>query len=329
MYNIITIGDAVIDTQVKIDNASVECDVNNKNCHLCLDFATKIPVTDSFQALGGNAANIACGAAKLGLTSAIITTLGKDSNGKLITQELKENGVDTSLIGTDPKSKTRYSIVLNFKGERTILSYHQKRNYHWPKKMPAVDWIYFTSLSEGFDDLQDKLFDYLEQHPAVRLAFNPGSFQIKSALPKVRQAIAKSDIIFLNVEEAEKILNTTLEKEKSISALIHLLTQIGAKEVVITDAERGAVAGDDDEVWQIKSFPVKVVAKTGAGDAFSSGYLAARFYEHDMAAALLWGIANSSNVIGQYGSQKGLLDKNGIKKMSDKFPDIKAKKYCK
>ncbi len=326
MYNIITIGDAVIDTQVKIDDASIECDVNNKNCHLCLDFAAKIPVTDSFQTLGGNAANAACGAKKLGLKSAIITTLGKDSNDKLIVQEIKKFGVDTSLIGTDSKSKTRYSIVLNFKGERTILSYHQKRNYHWPKKMPAADWIYYTSLSEGFNDLQDKLFDYLEKHPSAQLAFNPGSFQIKSSLPKVREAVAKSDIVFLNVEEAERILNTTLEKEKSLSSLIHRLTQMGAKEVVITDAGRGAVAGDDNEVWQIKSFPVKVVAKTGAGDAFSSGYLAAKFYGHDMATALLWGISNSSSVITQYGAQKGLLDKNEIQKIPEKFAHIKAKK---
>lgn len=325
MYNIITIGDAVIDTHVQIDDANIECDINKQHCHLLLDYATKIPVTGSFQALGGNAANVACGATKLGLKSAIITTLGKDANGKLIVQELKKYGVDKSLIGFDSKSKTRYSIVLNFKGERTILSYHQKRNYHWPKKF-ATDWIYYTSLSEGFGDLQDKLFDYLEKHSAVRLAFNPGSFQIKSALPKVREAIAKSDLVILNIEEAENILNTKLEKEKSVSALIHRLTQMGAKEVVITDAGRGAVAGDDNEVWQIKSFPVKVVAKTGAGDAFSSGYLAARFYKHDMATALLWGIANSCGVIGQHGAQKGLLDKNGIKKMSAKFPGIKAKK---
>ncbi|PIT88508.1 MAG: hypothetical protein COU29_01860 [Candidatus Magasanikbacteria bacterium CG10_big_fil_rev_8_21_14_0_10_36_32] len=326
MYNVITIGDAVIDTHVQINDASVECDINNKNCQLCLDYAAKIPVTDSFQILGGNAANIACGTTKLGLKSTIITTLGKDSNGKLIQQELKKYGVDTSLVGTDSQTKTRYSIVLNFQGERTILSYHQKRNYHWPKKMPATDWVYYTSLSEGFENLQNKLFDYLKKHPTVRLAYNPGSFQIKSALPKVRQTIAKSDIVCLNIEEAETILNTTLKKEKSISALIHQLTQLGAKEVVVTDAIRGATAGDDDEIWQIKSFPVKVMAKTGAGDAFSSGYLAARFAGHNMPNALLWGIANSSSVIGQLGAQKGLLDKNGIKKISAKFSNIKAKK---
>ena len=326
MYNNITVGDALIDTHVLIDDATVRCDINNQNCQLCLDYAQKIPVIDSLQSLGGNAANIACGTSKLGLSTAIISSVGKDSNGRLVKQALKKNQVDTGMVAYNQKIKTRYSIVLNFKGERTILSYHQKKNYSWPKKIPPTNWIYYTSMSEGFKPLQKTFFDFLKKHPSIKLAYNPGSHQIKSASPQVREAIAKSEIVFLNVEEAETILHTSLQKEKTISALIHQLTQMGAKEVVITDAERGATAGDDNEIWKTKSFPIKAVAKTGAGDAFSSGYLAAKFYGHDIAHALGWGIANSCSVIGQYGAQKGLLDKKGIKKMLNKFPNIKAKK---
>jgi len=84
MYNVITIGDALIDTHVLINDASVECDINKTNCKLCLDYASKIPITDSFQSLGGNAANVAIGIKKLGLNSTILTSIGDDSNGKII-----------------------------------------------------------------------------------------------------------------------------------------------------------------------------------------------------------------------------------------------------
>ncbi len=326
MYKIITVGDALIDTHVQIDNASVECDLHHENCKLLLDFASKIPITGSFQALGGNAANVACGTAKLGLKSAILTAVGADPNGQLVTDDLKKFTVDTTLIQTDAKSQTRYSVVLNFRGERTILSYHKKRNYAWPKNMPAADWIYYTSLSEGYEGLQDKMLAWLANHPSVRLAFNPGSFQLKYSLEKVRTVLPHTEILIVNLEEAEIIANTTVEKEKSVASLIHKLLQIGVKEVVITDAAQGAWAGGAENIWQMETYPVEVVAKTGAGDAFSSGYMAARIDGHDISTAIQWGTANSCGVIQQFGAQKGLLNKNGIKKMIEKFPNVAPKK---
>ncbi|MDD2758111.1 MAG: carbohydrate kinase family protein [Patescibacteria group bacterium] len=325
MYHILTIGDAVVDTHVKIDNASVECDVDTRECQLCLDYASKIPITDSFQTLGGNAANVACGAAKLGLASAILTSIGKDSNGRMVKQELKKNNVATELVETDAKTKTRYSVVLNFRGERTILSYHEKRNYRWPKKMPATEWVYYTSLSEGYEPLQNELIKFLTKHPAIKVAFNPGSFQLKSKIERVKEVIGLTDVLIVNLEEAERITGITLAKEKSVSGLIHELIQLGAEEVVITDAAAGATAGNVDEIWTMPALPVTVVAKTGAGDAFSSAYIAARIYDHDIPHALAWGAANSAGVISDFGAQKGLLDVKGIKKMSEKFPNIKPK----
>ncbi len=325
MYKFIAIGDALVDTHVQIDNASVECNIDGKSCKLCMDFAKKIPITNSFQAMGGNGANVATGTAKLGLKTAIIASLGKDANGDLILSELKKNKIDTDYISFDTRAKSRYSIVLNYQGERTILSFHQKMNYVWPKNFPATDYIYYTGLSEGFEPLQDKLISFLIKHPSVKLVTNPGSYQMKHAPDKVMEAIAKSDILIVNLEEAEEILKTSIKKEKTVEALIHKLLMKGAKEVAITDAAKGAWAGNADEVWHMPSFPVEVVAKTGAGDAFSSGYASARCLGHDIHEALAWGIANSCAIIGNHGAQIGLLDQNGVKKMRNKYSNIKPK----
>ncbi|MFA7653944.1 MAG: carbohydrate kinase family protein [Candidatus Magasanikbacteria bacterium] len=326
MYNIITIGDAVIDTHVQIDNAAVECGLDGQSCRLCLDFASKIPITDSFQCLGGNAANVACGTTKLGLKTAILTSVGNDSNGKLVKQELKKYGVDTGLLTFDAKTKTRYSVVLNFKGERTILSFHRKRSYCWPKKLSETGWIYFTGLSEGYEPLQEKLLTWIKKHANVRLAFNPGSFQLKNTIDKVKEVLPHTDILIVNLEEAERILGTTLEKEKTVNAIIHKLLSLGAREVAITDAGNGAYGGNSENIWKMASYPITVVAKTGAGDAFSSGYMSGRVLGHDIAHALQWGVANSCGVIGQTGAQKGLLDKSGIKRMIEKYTNINPTK---
>lgn len=325
MFKIIAIGDVILDTHVKIDDASVECDLDGHKCKLCLDFAAKIPVTDSFQTVGGNPANLAFSTTKFGLNTAILSTVGADSNGEIIIEALNKSHVDTKYIFLDKKAKTRYSIILNFKGERTILSYHQKRNYIWPKVFPTTDWIYFTSLSEGFEILQEKLFKFLTKHPSVRLAFNPGSFQLKNNLEITKAAMSKSDLLIVNLEEAERLVGGDFKKLKSVESLIHKLLGLGAREVVITDAARGAWTGNSEGIWHLNAFPVPIVSKTGAGDAFSAGYLSAKIYKHDLPTCLTWGIANSCSVLGHFGVQNGLLDKNGLKKMIKRFANIKPK----
>ncbi|HRY36672.1 MAG TPA: carbohydrate kinase family protein [Candidatus Magasanikbacteria bacterium] len=328
MYNLLTIGDAVVDNHIILDEAEVECNVDKKTCRLCLDYAAKVPVSESFQNIGGNAVNTAIGASKLGLNTAILTDLGKDANGKTVISELKKYGVDTKLIKLNPKNETRFAIVLNYKGERTILSSHKKKVYSWPTILPKTDWIYYTSLSDGFETLQKNLFAHLKKHPTVRLVYNPGSFQLKNSLSSVLETIKKSDILIVNLQEAETILNTTLQKEKSMATIIHKLLALGAKEVVITDAEKGAYAGSVEEVWYMPSFPVQVIAKTGAGDAFSSGYISARQYDHDIADALLWGIANSCSVISSFGSHAKLLEKGNITNYIKKHSEIQPKKIA-
>ena len=322
MYNIIAIGDCVIDTHVQIDEAVLDCELKEHPCYLCLEFASKIPIKDSFQSLGGNAANLVVGATKLGMKTAIVSSIGDDSNGRMIIEELNKFKIDTQFINIETKSSTRYSLVLNYKSDRTILSFHGQRKYVWPKNLPLSEWIYYTGLSSGFKKLKKPMLNWLKKNPSVRLAFNPGSYQLKNHLDQVIETVSKSDVLIINLEEAQKIVGFNKE-EKSPVKIIKNLLKMGAKEAVITDADHGAYVGDINEIWHMESFPVKVVAKTGAGDAFSSGYLSARVEGYNRPQALRWGIANSCGVISEVGAQKGLLDKKHLQKMLDKYIVIK------
>lgn len=316
MFNLICVGDPIIDTHVQIDDSSAECAlIPHGDLKLCLDYGRKIPILNSFQNLGGNAANVSVGAVKLGLKTAIISTIGDDVNGKKIIQDLKKNGVIIDYLQVDKKSQSRYSIVLNYKGERTILSYSDKKNYEWPDYLLGTDWIYYTGLSEGFEEIHENLLRYLKERPTTRLAFNPGSYLLKYAPGYLKEILKRTDLLIVNLQEAEAVLKTKLTEEKTPSALIHGLLKMGVKEAVITDGESGAWAGNDDVIFKMKAYPVRVIGKTGAGDAFSAGYLAARFYGHDINHALAWGTANSSSVIQHIGSGSGLLDKDSLLKM--------------
>src|SRR5882672_379103 len=81
IHDIISIGDATLDTFIKIEEASVMCTLNKDVCVLCLSYADKIAIDRPVKVVGGNAANNAVGSARLGMKAAIYTVLGSDETG--------------------------------------------------------------------------------------------------------------------------------------------------------------------------------------------------------------------------------------------------------
>lgn len=327
MFDLLAIGDPVIDTHVQIDDSCAECCIDpSDTSKLSFTYGAKIPIIDSFQSLGGNAPNVAVGASILGLKTALIATIGDDLNGKMVQHELAHYAVDTSMVHIDHEAKTRYSIILNYRGERTILSYSSKKNYSWPKHVPGAQWVYYTGLSEGFETVQEALRNYLHMHPTTRLAVNPGSYIMKYARSALLDILPQADVLIVNREEAELLLDTNFEHEKPYEALLRGLLAHGVHEVVLTDGIHGSWVATADEAWHLNAYPATVTAKTGAGDAFSAGYLAARHHGHDPAVSLEWGTSNSTSVIEQHGPHTGLLTYEQASKLSEKFPHIRPQR---
>jgi sugar/nucleoside kinase (ribokinase family) len=146
------------------------------------------------------------------------------------------------------------------------------------------------------------------------LVFNPGTLQIEEGRKKIADALSITEILFVNKEEAAKILNIKYEILNMNEILINL-QKLGPKIVVITDGKNGSYAIDQKgEIFKKEADQSKVVERTGAGDAYSSGFLSAILHNLSINDAMNWGTANASSVIGQVGAQKGLLRINQIKK---------------
>jgi len=322
MFKVITIGDATVDNFVVIDHdsANLQCDLKKEHCQLCFNYADKIPIQSTAESVGGNAANVAVGVKKLGLQSAIVSEIGDDLNGAIINDSLKRAGVDVSLLKILRGSETRFSVVLHYQSERTILSYHVKRQYSLPK-LPATDWIYYTSLGESFEDLQEQLVEHFKKHPTISLALNLGSFQIQNNLKKIQEILPLVDLLFVNKEEAEKLVG----KKRTPQATLNALLEAGVKKVVVTDGENGSWAGDEETIYFMPIYPLPPIAKTGAGDAYASGFLSAIILGKHLDEAMQWGTANACGVVQHVGSQKGLLNRTEIEKMIAKYPKVKPR----
>ncbi|KKQ27563.1 MAG: hypothetical protein US42_C0008G0074 [Candidatus Magasanikbacteria bacterium GW2011_GWC2_37_14] len=322
MFNITTIGDSMVDTFVVIDHeeAKLQCDIKREHCLLCLNYADKIPVKKTDQALGGNACNVAVGTQKLGLKTALLTELGDDLNGLVIKEGLEKTNVNTEYVKMLPNQETRYSIVLNYLGERTTLSYYTKKTYQ-NATIPQSQWLYYTSLGQNFTRVQEKIIKYLAKYPNTKLAVNPGSLQLKNSLNNFKKILKFTDLLFVNKEEAEKITGNN----GKITELIKRLHKLGVKNIVLTDSTNGSYASNGQELYKMALYPTTLVEKTGAGDAYASGFLASWHYNEDLYQAMCWGTANAAGVISKIGAQAGLLNKNQITKLINKNSNIKPK----
>jgi len=307
-FDLLSIGDASIDTFMTPLESETLCTIDQKKCLIAFSYGDKIPVKNLEFSIGGNAANNSVGTRRLGVNSAIVLTLGQESVGEMIVSRLKAEGVDLTYVIEQPGTTSNYSTIVNYSGERTIFVYHAPRSYEFPVHLPLTPWVYLTSMGESFKPFYNHLNDWLIQNPSVKLAFNPGSWQLREGFDAIKDIIARTHMIYVNREEAEKLTDFGESSGHERDLLISL-NKLGPKVCVITDGGDGAFAYDsiNGKFLKVGVLPVDAYERTGAGDAFGSGCLSALIHGKDLDEALLWGTCNSASVIGYTGSQKGLL----------------------
>lgn len=303
-YDIISIGDATLDSFARIDNASLLCSLNKEQCWFCLNYAEKIPIEELKFTLGGNACNNAVGSSRLGLKAAFYSVIGDDDSGRRILEQIKKEHVSDEYVVVHKGKPTNYSMVLTYKTERTILVYHYPRAYKLPFLAPSK-WVYLTSMGKGFQSIVKSLLSQVKGN-GTKLAFNPGTHQLLAG-KKILQPILKiCSLLILNKEESLMLLGLPIATP--LKDALRFLHELGPDMVVITDGAKGAYGYDGHHCYYMKVMPSKVVQRTGAGDSFSTGVIAALTYEKSLSEALQWGTANAASVIEHIGPQTGLLN---------------------
>lgn len=319
-YDFIAVGDITTDAFIRLKDAEKVCDVDQENCKLCVRFGDKIEYENVYVIPAvGNSPNASVSAHRLGLKSALITDIGDDRNGEDCLEQLKKEGVGHDFVKIHDGKKTNYHYVLWYEAERTILIKHEEYNY----KMPDVGdsgWIYLSSLGENSLYFHKEIAEYVKARPNIKLAFQPGTFQIKFGYEKLKDIYDASEVFFCNVQEAQRILKIN---EKDIKILLNKIHGLGPNIVVITDGPDGAYALDGEKVWKMPMYPdpKPPLDRTGAGDSFSSTFVSSLALGNDVRTALLWGPINSMSVVQSIGAQKGLLSKGELEKYLETAPE--------
>ncbi len=312
--DVISVGDIVTDDFIDLIEKEEHTYTNEQGKWLAIPFGTKIPF-DHHQVIPavGNASNAAVAFARLGLKSSFATNIGGDQAGRDMLAVLQKEGVDHRFVRINPDHKSNFHFVLCFGAERTILIKHEEYDYHWPHLRPSEvpKWLYFSSISEHAITYHDQVADWLDKHPDVKLAFQPGTFQMQAGAERLKRIYQRSEVVILNREEAVTVGGGNHD---DIHNLIDHMHHLGPKVVVITDGPKGAYASDGRQRLQMPPYPDPgpPVDRTGAGDAFASTFVAALIKGNPIEGALEWAPINSMSVVQKVGAQAGLLSEKQI-----------------
>ncbi len=315
----ITFGDIKLDTFAVLDNAIKTCELKMPECKLCIDYGGKIDVDVVDSQMAGSAPNVAIGLARMKQKTAVVSVMGEDATRQLALERLKTEDVSSRYIQSVRNQQSSYSIVLNYKGERTILTSHIKQRYKIPAKLPRTKWIYVCEMGEDYETLYRSIGKYTRERKTF-LAINPGSIQIDEKKPSLFQLIKNAQLIFVNKEEAIKIT----ENSHEIHHLATALWKLGPKQVVITDGANGSYGFDGEQLYYCPIYPAKLKEMTGSGDGFATGYMGALMNGLNMPGALRWGAINGASVVEHVGPQAGLLTTAQIKQRLKKRPSFKV-----
>ncbi len=322
-YDFITIGGATRDIAFRTDKGVLldnRQDVLRQKL-LAFEYGAKIKVDRFLYAYGGGAANAAVCLANFGLRTACLAAVGDDENGRLISRNLKERGVEIRSLKTIARAESGASFILVDKsGERIIfgargankdLSLGQAEQ----RLLKQSRNIYIASLSGSWLANLKKIFAAAGKD-GPRIFWNPGATQYAGGIRKIAPFVRKTTVFALNKDEAiELVLSSREHRHLSNSFLnktdnlLKIIKGFGPQVVVITLGSQGVAAYDGRKIYRRPIVKEKRrVDTTGVGDVFNSSFAAGlERYRGDIGRALELGLKNTARKIRYFGAQNGLL----------------------
>ncbi len=316
-YNVITVGESTIDAFMTMAHAKSDVHLDKASGGLCFRFGEKIDVDRYDFAIGGNATNVAVGLSRLGVKATLCTETGDDEFSLKIRNCLANEHVERVLVH-QVSGPSNFSVIINFKGDRTLFVEDVTRKHEFDFQDFTTDMVYITSLGNVWEKPYRTALEFAHKCKA-KIAFNPGSRQLREGKDLVHEVVQQTQMFFVNKEEAELLLFGKETQDHEMTYIREMLTKIkklGPKIIVITDGKQGSFALDEKGDFHHQSiFDCEVVERTGAGDGFTAGFIAATFQKKSVSEAMEWGSYNAASVVGKVGAQAGLLTKE---KMEEK-----------
>ncbi len=325
--DVVTVGDSIVDIYLSIHDTAKYCRRDHEHNEICFESGAKILIDNADIHLGGNASNVAVGLKRLGFNVGLAAEIGDDEFSGKIINTLTEEGVIMDLVKKTKGAASTFSLILGFMNDRTLFARHVIRGHNISFEGVNAKWVYLTSLGKEWKTLYKNVYEFIK-NSGIKLMFNPGTTQLSEGRENLFDLLSVTKVLMVNREEAEEIAYGQVQTSESEKTDPQFLTQelkkLGPKIVCITDGKKGSyVLSETGEFLSLGIFDGEIVGKTGAGDAYSAGFLGALISGLSIKEAMNWGTAESASVVEHIGAEVGLLTKEAlIKRMEESLKKI-------
>ena len=220
---------------------------------------------------GGPAANFACAASRLGVRVAALAEVGSDEAGRVIINDFRKYGVDTSFIQFRPDSQTCFTVILvPPSGEKAIVVV--------PTFVPAypTDLLTKAVSSAQLLYIMPQNFDHFFRIASIaRMCGTPVMIDVEPTVAANR-AILDRMLGVVSIVSFNKLgFEATCGLVPTLSSARTLLSY-GPEMVVVTLGAQGALAVSQNEEAMVSGYHVSAIDTTGAGDTFNAAFTAAQ-----------------------------------------------------
>lgn len=317
--SVICIGAATQDVFLTGKVLTAKRDVRTHNFVEQFPLGAKLELDGVHFDTGGGGTNAAVTFARQGFKTSFAGKIGRDPAGADVLRVLRREGVSASQTAIDPRSTTGYTaILLAPSGERTILVYRGASSEMVAKDFTIrhfkSDWMYITSLN-GNLGLLSKILSHANNHK-IQVALNPGHGEMDKR-KRLKRLLPLVTVLIGNREELAGLFGGTTAHEIISNA------RGVCPYIVLTDGPNGSYVCDNQYLYQAGQYQkVKVIDRTGAGDAFGSGFVAELARSGNVEEALTFASANSTSVVTKVGAKTGILKSHRLRKMKVKISQL-------
>lgn len=313
LYDVIAIGNAIVDVMAPCDDADIEQLGLAKGGMTLVDTDRAKELYEAMgparEISGGSAANTLAGLAALGAKCAFIGQVADDQLGEVFAHDIRAGGIafDTAARESDPPT-ARCLIFVTPDGQRTMNTFLGASQF-----LPATALDDATIAAASILYLEGYLWDPEEPRKAMRRAIAAA----RNAGRKVAFTLSDAFVISRHGDDFRALIDAgeidiLFANEHELAALTGLddfdagLAQLAAKvpTVVVTRSENGAHAVSGGESAHVPAEPIdKVVDTTGAGDLFAAGFLFGHVRGRSLTDCLTLGAICAAEIISHYGAR--------------------------
>ena len=302
MYDLVSVGSISIDLFFRGDSLTFKED------RFQLAVGGKYLADHFSAAIGGGGANVGIGVRRHGLRTAVMGKIGNNSFKKIILEKLDQEKVSHLYCDFQENYYNISAILLTKKGERSIIHFVSPHRHLIEKDsrllgITKTKFLYLGNLPEVSLTEKNIFLNFFKQKKTLT-AVNLGVTDCRRSTDQLKPFLNKVDILIINGHEFSELVKAPYKDIHFHENVINwYIPYLADQLVIVTEGPQGSFSYYQGKVYHQKAVkPAHIIDTTGAGDAYTSGFIAEYFKTSNIERAMFSGAKYAAKILEKAGA---------------------------